>query len=56
MQILVGKLADLSDANFQAIVQAGFSPGEAAEIVAHVALNTFINYFNKSPAAKSTSR
>jgi alkylhydroperoxidase family enzyme len=31
---------------FEAVRQAGFSDGEIAEIVAHVALNVFTNYFN----------
>jgi len=28
--------------------QAGLSDGEIAEVVAHVALNVFTNYFNKA--------
>jgi hypothetical protein len=28
------------------VTDAGFTPGEAGEIVAHVALNIFTNYYN----------
>ncbi|MEP6925366.1 MAG: hypothetical protein ABI954_12940 [Pyrinomonadaceae bacterium] len=31
----------------QAVKAAGFADGEIAEIVAHVALNIFTNYFNE---------
>lgn len=37
---------DVSDADLQAIRDAGFSDGEIGEIVANVALNIFTNYFN----------
>jgi hypothetical protein len=29
------------------VTDAGFTPGEVGEIVAHIALNVFTNYFNK---------
>jgi len=32
--------------DFAAVREAGFSDGEIAEIIAHVALNVFTNYFN----------
>ncbi len=35
------------DADYLAIRRAGFSEGEVAEIVAHIALNIFANYFGK---------
>ncbi len=35
------------DTDYLAIRQAGFSEGEVAEIVAHIALNIFANYFSK---------
>jgi uncharacterized peroxidase-related enzyme len=38
----------VSDADFQAVRQAGFSDGEIAEIVAAVALNVFTNFFNRA--------
>lgn len=37
---------DVSDADVQAVRNAGFSDGEIGEIVAGVALNIFTNYFN----------
>jgi uncharacterized peroxidase-related enzyme len=36
----------VSDAQLQAVRDAGFSEGEVVEIVAHVAANIFTNYFN----------
>lgn len=36
----------MTDADFEAIRQAGFSDSDIAEIIAHVALNIFTNYFN----------
>ena len=38
---------DVSDADLHAICAAGYGDGEIAEIVAHVALNVFTNYFNR---------
>lgn len=36
-----------TDTDYLAIRRAGFSEGEVAEIVAHIALNIFANYFSK---------
>jgi alkylhydroperoxidase family enzyme len=36
----------IDDADFHVVTDAGFTPGEAGEIVAHVALTIFTNYFN----------
>jgi uncharacterized peroxidase-related enzyme len=36
----------VSAGQLQAVRSAGFSEGEIAEIIAHVALNVFTNYFN----------
>lgn len=36
----------VSTGQLQAVRGAGFSEGEIAEIIAHVALNVFTNYFN----------
>jgi uncharacterized peroxidase-related enzyme len=36
----------ISEADLTAVRSAGFSEGEIAEIIAHVALNVFTNYFN----------
>jgi AhpD family alkylhydroperoxidase len=44
--VVVEKPGRINDADFQAVTDAGFTPGEAGEIVAHVALNVFTNYFN----------
>jgi uncharacterized peroxidase-related enzyme len=43
---LVAKKGQVADADFLALRQAGFSEGDIAEIIAHVALNVFTNYFN----------
>lgn len=43
---LVQDRGNTTDAQLQALRQAGFSDGEVAEIVANVALNIFTNYFN----------
>ena len=36
----------ISESDLTAVRAAGFSDGEIAEIIAHVALNVFTNYFN----------
>jgi alkylhydroperoxidase family enzyme len=36
------------DADFNSVRSAGFTDAEIAEIVAHVALNIFTNYFNNT--------
>lgn len=36
----------ISAARFNAVRQAGYSDGEIVEIIAHVAVNIFTNYFN----------
>lgn len=36
----------VSDADVQSLRDAGFGDGEIVEVVAHIALNTFTNYFN----------
>jgi AhpD family alkylhydroperoxidase len=43
---VVEKRGRIDDADFKAITDAGFTPGEVSEIVAHVVVNTFSNYFN----------
>lgn len=45
-QKLVVQRGVVSDASLAQVRAAGFTDGEIAEIVAHVALNTFTNYFN----------
>lgn len=42
----------VSDADVDAVRAAGYSDGEVAEIVAHVALNVFTNYFNHVAATE----
>ena len=44
-QLLDGK-GQVSDEDVQAVRKGGFSDGEVAEIIAHVAINVFTNYFN----------
>jgi uncharacterized peroxidase-related enzyme len=43
---LVERRGDLGDADVARVREAGWSDGEVAEIIAHVALNIFTNYFN----------
>jgi len=43
---LVEHRGQLKDADLQALRAAGFTEGEAVEILAHVALNLFTNYVN----------
>ncbi len=43
---LVERRGDVSDADVARVRAAGWSDAEIAEIVAHVALNLFTNYFN----------
>lgn len=45
---IVAKQGRATDADLQAVRQAGFHDGEIAEIIAHVALNVFTNYFNNT--------
>lgn len=45
---LVNKQGRVTDADVQAVKNAGYTEGEIGEIVAHVALNTFTNYFNNT--------
>lgn len=47
-QTLVSKKGRVSDADVAEVGAAGYSPGEIGEIVAHVALNIFTNYFNNT--------
>jgi uncharacterized peroxidase-related enzyme len=37
---------ELSDADFQSLRQAGFSDALIVEVISHIALNIFTNYFN----------
>ena len=45
---LVQKRGRVDDADVQAVKDAGYNDGQVGEIVAHVALNTFTNYFNNT--------
>ena len=45
-KIVVEKRGRIDDDDFNCVRDAGFTPGEISEIVAHVALNIFTNYFN----------
>lgn len=45
---LVKARGGVSDADVQAVRNAGFSDEQIIEILAHVALNTFTNYFNEA--------
>ena len=43
---VVTKRGVVEDADITAVRDAGYGNAEIAEVVAHVALNTFTNYFN----------
>lgn len=43
---IVRQRGSVSDADVEKLRRAGYSEGEVGEIVAHVALNVFTNYFN----------
>lgn len=45
---VVKSRGSVSDAEFARVRAAGFGDGEIAEILAHVAINVFTNYFNKT--------
>jgi uncharacterized peroxidase-related enzyme len=45
---IVAKKGQPTDSDFDAVRKAGFTDGEIAEIIAHVALNVFTNYFNNT--------
>ncbi len=45
---LVTKSGRVDDTDIKAIKTAGYTDGEIGEIIAHVALNIFTNYFNNS--------
>ena len=38
----------VSDGDVRAVKEAGLSDGEIGEVIAHVALNIFTNYFNNT--------
>jgi uncharacterized peroxidase-related enzyme len=45
---LINKHGLTTDADIEAVRRAGYTDGEIAEIIAHVALNVFTNYFNNA--------
>jgi uncharacterized peroxidase-related enzyme len=45
---VVERRGDIGNSDVTAIRRAGFTEEEVAEIIAHVALNIFTNYFNKA--------
>lgn len=47
-QQIVAKQGRATQADVDTVRNAGFSDGEIAEIIAHVALNIFTNYFNNT--------
>ena len=47
-QTLVRKGGQTSDADVEAVKAAGYTEGQIGEIVAHVSLNIFTNYFNNT--------
>jgi len=46
VRAVVDKRGWISDAEFKAVRDAGYSEAQVAELIAVVALNTFTNYFN----------
>lgn len=47
-KVLVNKMGSVNDADVKTVKGAGFTDGEVGEIVAHVTLNIFTNYLNKT--------
>lgn len=47
-QAVVERRGDVRDQDLALVRAAGYSDGEIAEIIAHVALNVFTNYFNRA--------
>lgn len=45
---LVERRGDVRDQDLASVRTAGYSAGDVAEIIAHVALNVFTNYFNRT--------
>ena len=45
---LVEKRGQVSNEDVQTVLEAGYTEGEVAEIIAHVGLNIFTNYFNNT--------
>jgi uncharacterized peroxidase-related enzyme len=45
---IIAKMGRTTDADVEAVRRAGFTDGEIAEIIAHVSLNIFTNYFNNT--------
>jgi uncharacterized peroxidase-related enzyme len=43
---VVAERGHVADADVQALREAGYGDGEIVEIVAHIGVNTFTNYFN----------
>src|SRR3989338_364777 len=53
---ILDRRGDVSDADLRAVREAGYGDAEIAEIVAHVALNVFTNYFNRLARTRSEER
>ena len=49
---IVNTKGNVSDSDLAALRSAGFAAAEIAEIIAHVALNIFTNYFNTAAAVE----
>jgi uncharacterized peroxidase-related enzyme len=45
---IVAKMGRTTDEDVETVRRAGFTDGEIAEIIAHVSLNIFTNYFNNT--------
>ena len=45
---IVERRGDVRDQDLASVRAAGYNDGEIAEIIAHVALNVFTNYFNRA--------
>jgi uncharacterized peroxidase-related enzyme len=43
---VVANRGNVSEAQFEGVRQAGYGDGEIVEIIAHIAVNIFTNYFN----------
>ncbi|HTQ41070.1 MAG TPA: carboxymuconolactone decarboxylase family protein [Pirellulales bacterium] len=51
-RIVTQKKGHVSDADLVEVRKAGYNDGEIGEIIAHVALNVFTNYFNETASTE----
>ncbi|MNC91075.1 hypothetical protein D3C83_72650 [compost metagenome] len=48
MRAVVESRGDVADQDLARVREAGYTDGDVAELIAHVAINVFTNYFNRA--------